>query len=112
MKRRVGTVSISLSNVRRVIYESQANNRGLDGVAIVSAIMGADDPKTVAAEFSKLFTALPAFVPQTPVRVNDVHALLSRVPHAVRRVATERPLVHSMINFVAANFAANAALCM
>jgi len=116
MDRKVGTVSIggiNLSNVQRVIYQSQGTRKGLDGVAVVSAIIGAEDPRAVAAEFTKLISALPPFanIPPAP-RPNEAAALLSEVPNIVRKVATEHPLVHSMINYVVANFAANVALSM
>ncbi|KAL2005450.1 hypothetical protein VTN00DRAFT_2661 [Thermoascus crustaceus] len=116
MDRQVGTVSIggiNLSNVQRVIYQSQATRKGLDGVAVVSAIIAAEDPKAVAAEFTKLISALPPFanIPPAP-RQDEAVALLSEVPNVVRKVATEHPLVHSMINYVVANFAANVALAI
>lgn len=112
----MGTVSIggiNHSNVQRVIYQSQSPKKGLDGVAIVSAIMAADDPQAAAEEFARLMKSPPAFaVNPRASRVNEVEALLNEVPSVVRKMVELHPLVHNMINFVVANFAANVALCM
>ncbi|BCS02594.1 bifunctional hydroxyethylthiazole kinase/thiamine-phosphate diphosphorylase [Aspergillus luchuensis] len=114
--RNVGTVSIggiNASNVQRVLYQSRAPHKALDGVAIVSAIMAADDPKAAAAEFVKLVSSPPPFVRSeavTPAR--DTSALLEQVPQVVQEVVKGHPLVHNMINYVVANFVANIALSM
>ncbi|PLB41783.1 bifunctional hydroxyethylthiazole kinase/thiamine-phosphate diphosphorylase [Aspergillus candidus] len=110
----IETVSIggiNLSNVQRVLYQSKAPEKGLNGVAIVSAIMAADDPKAAAAEFVKRIDCPPPFV-QTQVAPKGygVSAMLEEVPHVVQSVVQAHPLVHNMINFVVANFAANVAL--
>lgn len=114
MGRPVGTVSIggiNESNVQRVIYQSQGTKKGLDGVAVVSAIIAAEDPRAAASQLSKRISSLPPFasIPPTP-RENEAVLLLNDVPSIVAKVATSRPLVHNMINFVVANFAANVAL--
>ncbi|KAJ9260714.1 hypothetical protein DTO212C5_8441 [Paecilomyces variotii] len=114
MGRPVGTVSIggiNESNVQRVIYQSQGTKKGLDGVAVVSAIIAAEDPRAAASQLSKRISSLPPFasIPPTP-RENEAALLLNDVPSIVAKVATSRPLVHNMINFVVANFAANVAL--
>ncbi|KAJ5591509.1 uncharacterized protein N7459_001878 [Penicillium hispanicum] len=110
----VGTVSIggiNHSNVQRVIYQSKSPSKGLDGVAIVSGIMAADDPKASAEQFANLINTSPRFAltPQV-ARANEVEALLHEVPQVVRKMVEVHPLVHNMINFVVANFVANVAL--
>lgn len=110
---KVGTVSIggiNDSNVQRVLYQSQAK-KGLDGVAIVSAIMAADDPKVAAADFAKRINSPPGFatVPK-PMRANESDLLLGEVPQIVQKMVQSHPLVHSMINYVVANFVANVVL--
>lgn len=116
MPRRVGTVAIggiNLSNVQRVIYQSQAPLKSLDGAAIVSAIMAAENPREAAASFCKLVKQIPALATiPLPPRENEVTLLLDQVPDIVNLVATRRPLCHNMINFVVANFAANVAIAM
>ncbi|OJK03531.1 hypothetical protein ASPACDRAFT_111336 [Aspergillus aculeatus ATCC 16872] len=114
--RTVGTVSIGgikQSNVQRVLYQSRAPNKGLDGVAIVSGIMAADDPKAAAAEFVKLVASPPAFVHSEPSALaRETTALLKQVPQAIQDMVKAHPLVHNMINYVVANFVANVALSM
>ncbi|OJD11814.1 hydroxyethylthiazole kinase [Emergomyces pasteurianus Ep9510] len=114
--KKVGTVAIggiNLSNVQRVIYQSQAPLKSLDGAAIVSAIMAAKAPKEAAASFSKLVKEIPALATiPTPPRQNEVTMLLDKVPDIISTVATKRPLCHNMINFVVANFAANVAIAI
>lgn len=112
----VGTVAIggiNHSNVQRVLYQSQSPKKRLDGVAIVSAIMAADDPKAAAEELARLIKSPPPFA-LTPKasRANEAEALLQEVPHIVRKMVEVHPLVHNMINFVVANFVANVALSM
>ncbi|EAW06397.1 bifunctional hydroxyethylthiazole kinase/thiamine-phosphate diphosphorylase [Aspergillus clavatus NRRL 1] len=114
--RNVGTVAIggiSLSNVQRVLYQAKAPRKGLDGVAIVSAIVGADDPRAAAEEFVKRVNTPPTFAwePKAP-RANETSALLEEVPQIVQKMVKAHPLVHNMINYVVANFVANIALSM
>ncbi|KAA8650433.1 hypothetical protein EYZ11_011374 [Aspergillus tanneri] len=112
--RSVRTVSIggiNLSNVQRVLYQSKSQNKGLDGVAIVSAIMAADDPKAAAEAFVQHIATPPRFVRSlVPPPIRDVLALVEDVPRIVHKVVQGNPLVHNMINFVVANFVANVAL--
>jgi len=112
----VGTVSIggiNLSNVQRVLYQSQAPRKGLDGVAIVSAIMAADDPKAAAEDFAKRINAAAPFATLSKaLRADEAGSLLGEVPGFVREVVKAHPLVHNMINYVVANFVANVVLSM
>ena len=112
----VGIVAIggiNRSNVQRVIYQSTSPKKGLDGVAIVSAIMAADDPMDSAQELVQLIKTVPRFALSPSVaRANETEALSNEIPHIVRKMVEAHPLVHSMINFVVANFVANVALSM
>ncbi|PGH08982.1 hydroxyethylthiazole kinase [Blastomyces parvus] len=116
MPRKVGAVAIggiNLTNVQRVIYQSQAPLKSLDGAAIVSAIMAAESPREAAAAFCRLVKQIPASATiPVPPRDNEVTRLLDQVPHIVSLVATKRPLCHNMINYVVANFAANVAIAI
>lgn len=112
----VGTVAIggiNHSNVQRVLYQSKSPAKGLDGVAIVSAIIAAEDPKASSEKLAQLIKSAPVFAltPQ-PTRANEAEALLQDVPAIVRKMTESHPLVHNMINFVVANFVANVALSM
>ena len=114
--KRVGSVAIggiNLNNVQRVIYQSQALTKGLDGVAIVSAIMAAEEPQKAAAALAKVISKNPLFatIPPPP-RDDELGFLLDNAINVIRRVGIQGPLCHSMINYVVANFAANVALQM
>lgn len=112
----MGTVAIggiNHSNVQRVIYQSKSPKKALDGVAIVSAIVAAEDPKTSAAQFAELIKNPPRFaLASNPPRANETEALLNDVPQIIRKMVEVHPLVHNMINFVVSNFVANVALSM
>ena len=109
----VGIGGINLSNVQRVLYQGHAGKKGLDGVAIVSAIMAADDPEAAASQFKKRIEAQAPFatIPRAP-REAEGAALLGEVPGIVREVVNAHPLTHNMINYVVANFVANVILSM
>lgn len=104
---------INHSNVQRVIYQSKSPLKSLDGVAIVSAIVAADDPKASAEQFAELINSTPRFaLTANPSRANETEALLNDVPQIIRKMVEVHPLVHNMINFVVSNFVANVALSM
>ncbi|KAL2827240.1 Hydroxyethylthiazole kinase family-domain-containing protein [Aspergillus cavernicola] len=114
--RHVGTVcigGINLSNIQRVLYQSTSPSKSLDGAAVVSAIISADDPKAAAAELANAIATSPPFVKvsDTP-QVYETAALLEAVPHIVQELVQVHPLVHNMINFVVANFVANVTLAI
>lgn len=104
---------INHANVQRVLYQSQSPNKGLDGVAIVSAIVAADDPKASAEEFVKLIKSTPVFkLASKASGANTPETLVAEVHQTVRKMVEAHPLVHNMINFVVSNFVANVALSM
>lgn len=98
--------------MQRVLYQSKAPRKGLDGVAIVSAIMAADDPRAAAAEFVRRIATPPPFVAGPAAPINGLSEMLDTVPAIVQKMVQTHPLVHNMINFVVANFVANVALSM
>lgn len=115
LDRPVATVAIggiNLSNVQRVLYQSAGTAKQLDGVAVVSAIMAADDPKSGTEEFRKVMAIPPRFVTRQHIspRENEAQKLVADVPGVVQKVVNVHPIVHSMINFVVANFVANVAI--
>lgn len=118
LDRKVKTVAIggiNLSNVQRVLYQSASagQDQKLDGVAVVSAIMAAKDPKSVAEQFKQAIATPPAFVTReldTSSSSTEVNELAAAVPEVIRKVVETHPIVHSMINFVVANFVANVAI--
>ena len=113
MHARVPTVAIgglNLSNVEHVMLESKSPDKGLDGVAVVSAIMAAEDPKIAAAALRKAVdTILKTMGPKA--NENQTLAIIRKqIPDIVARLARVSPLCHNMTNLVVQNFAANVAL--
>lgn len=85
---------INSSNATAVLVESSAAPaKSLDGVAVVSALVAAEDPAAAARE---LLT----------------NVAMGRVPDVVKAVAAGTPLSHNMTNLVVQNFAANVALAV
>ncbi|MCJ1298998.1 hypothetical protein MMC08_001789 [Hypocenomyce scalaris] len=113
MDEKVATVAIggvNASNLQRVMYQSKATFKGLDGVAVVSAIVGAEDPKTASSELRRLVGKPPPFAAVNGRKVTAVKDLLAAVPGVVKHLGETTPLCHNMTNLVVQNFAANVAL--
>lgn len=75
--------------------------------------MAAEDPKFVAEQFKETIATPPAFISKSHTEgpsAADVSALAASVPEVVQKVVKFHPIVHSMINFVVANFVANVAI--
>ena len=103
---------LNKSNVQRVMFQSNAPSKRFDGVAIVSAIMAAHDPKAAATELRNLIHNVPATMSPKAKDNQNVETLLSQVPNIVKEVGAKSPLCHNMTNLVVQNFAANVALCI
>jgi len=115
MDRKVSTVAIggiNASNVQRVMYQSKSTFKGLDGIAVVSAIIAAEDPKQAAADLRRLIGNPPAFAKGIVGSRANLETLLKEVPEIVRDVGVRTPLCHNMTNLVVQNFAANVALAI
>ncbi|EMD85697.1 hypothetical protein COCC4DRAFT_207730 [Bipolaris maydis ATCC 48331] len=86
---------VNASNVQRITHQLlaptpiQPNPKTIDGVAVVSAIVGASDPKAASQSLLKLIKSPPPF----KLKVKQLG-----------------PLSHNMTNLVVQNFAANVAL--
>ena len=107
---------INASNVRRVYSDTADRNLGIDGVAVVSTIMGADDPEKAAAELVHITKRIQQdfgdhdALSSTMAKVQE--ELLQRVSSIVQDVVERTPLSHNMTNLVVQNFAANVALAV
>lgn len=117
MDEKVPTVvigGINTTSIQRVLYQSKATFKALDGVAVVSAIVGAPDPNKAASELQRLIRTPPAFatLSGTGKKCRDVKGLVDAVPAIVKKLGQVNPLCHNMTNLVVQNFAANVALCM
>ncbi|KAI0913009.1 Hydroxyethylthiazole kinase family-domain-containing protein [Ustulina deusta] len=106
---------INASNTSRVVWQSTAHGKSLDGVAVVSAIMAAADPEASARELVQLVKASPAFakgVVTAGQQDRSPQQLVHLVPEIICAVSQGKPLSHNMTNLVVQNFAANVALCV
>ena len=86
---------INATNLQRVLYQSSDNNKSLDGIAIVSAIIGAKNPKGAAQNLKRLVNTPPAFaaVPSSGYSVvKDVAGILEAVPSVIKSVNETNPL--------------------
>lgn len=104
---------INASNVSRVIWQSNAWGKSLDGVAVVSAIMAARDPEATARELLQLVMSPPAFAKATVTTAQERRSpeeFLSLAIDVIKAVDARKPLSHNMTNLVVQNFAANVAL--
>ncbi|TVY31790.1 putative thiamine biosynthetic bifunctional enzyme [Lachnellula subtilissima] len=116
--RDVRTVSIggiNASTVQRVLYQSSHPKKKLDGVAIVSAIIAARDPKQAAKDLLSLVKSPPPFAAASLAntqKATDIGTLLEKAPTIIREVGSKTPLSHNMTNLVVQNFAANVALAV
>ncbi len=103
---------INDSNVQRVLFQSKAPKKGLNGVAIVSNIMAAENPRGAATILKNLITNLPTTMSPKAQQNTDLKEMLSQVPSIVKEVGEASPLCHNMTNLVVQNFSANVALCI
>ncbi|KAL2213424.1 Hydroxyethylthiazole kinase [Sarocladium strictum] len=84
---------VNASNTAAVLAEAASPEKSLDGVAVVSAIVAADDPAAVSRDLSG-------------------QVVVARIPEVIKKVADTTPLSHNMTNLVVQNFAANVALAV
>ena len=115
MNTKIPTVAIggiNASNVQRIVFQSKSQTKGLDGVAVVSAIMAAHNPKAAASELRSLIDKVPPSMSPRAGENQSSETLLDQVPHIVKDLGLKSPLCHNMTNLVVQNFAANVALCI
>jgi thiamine-phosphate diphosphorylase/hydroxyethylthiazole kinase len=103
---------INAKNCQRVLYQTAAAEKSLDGVAVVSAIMAAKDPKTAASDLRQLVATPPPFATLITAPALSHEDIVRRIPELVKRLASKKPLCHNMTNLVVQNFAANVALAV
>lgn len=125
-EKKVKTVCIggvNASNLQRVRYQLHAPSfpsispKAIDGVAVVSAIIGAPDPKSASSHLSILSASLPPFKKHSTDPhfwhehdSDEISHILTSALRATSNVKKIGPLSHNMTNLVVQNFAANTAL--
>lgn len=108
----VGIGGINASNIKRVMLQSRASANSLSGVAVVSAIIAAENPMVTAQDLLKAIkqSILP------PIEENEysysLDSFMSKVPQVIKNLKVLRPLCHNMTNLVVQNLAANVAIAM
>ncbi|KAK3380054.1 Hydroxyethylthiazole kinase family-domain-containing protein [Lasiosphaeria ovina] len=106
---------INESNVARVLFQSAAPSKSLDGVALVSAIMAAPDPEAAAHKLLHLVKRPPHFgrpTAESPPRPVDALQIVASAADIITAIHKTTPLSHNMTNLVVQNFAANLALAV
>jgi thiamine-phosphate diphosphorylase / hydroxyethylthiazole kinase len=93
------------SNVGRVRYQStdRQTRRSIDGAAVVSALMSADNPRKAASQLKQAFQGIPIFITQPtwkPTRNLKATDLRSEIAKILTAVQQETPLVHHLTNNV------------
>ncbi|GAB1320537.1 thiamine biosynthetic bifunctional enzyme [Madurella fahalii] len=102
---------VNESNLQRILLQSGAAKKRLDGAAVVSAIMAAGDPEGAARKLLGLANGRPAFQHTGPEAL-DPKTALELVPRIIKQIHDTTPLSHNMTNLVVQNFAANVALAI
>ena len=103
---------INASNILRVRNQTEVGCKSLDGIAVVSAVIGADDPKNAASQLIDIIGKPLPSTAGTLLKTKEVGQLLAQVPTVIRELKRVVPICHNMTNLVVQNFAANVALCM
>lgn len=96
---------INASNIPRVMFRGSSFMNPLKGIAVVSAIMAAEDPEAASRQLLGLVRdaerrnrrGLPG-VGASPAGTKE--DLLQLVPQAIRAVHEKKPLTHNMTNLV------------
>ncbi|ANB12469.1 bifunctional hydroxyethylthiazole kinase/thiamine-phosphate diphosphorylase [Sugiyamaella lignohabitans] len=105
LARRIQSVAIggiNQSNAESVIKESFSAHDHLDGVAVVSCIIGAEDAFKATKQLKE--TVVEAL---DIMKSRTIRELLAATTYMVAAVAETSPFVHHMTNTVVTNFSAN-----
>lgn len=108
---------INASNAGRIFYQCRTPEKSLSGIAVISAIIGSDDPHATAKSMqealstsSELYSIVPREIDPALLSVAHRSSVLSRIPNIISRHTSTNPLSHNMTNLVVQNFAANVCL--
>ncbi|KAI8642180.1 Hydroxyethylthiazole kinase family-domain-containing protein [Parasitella parasitica] len=102
---------INAENACQVIEGSNTGKIHIDGLAIVSAIMAAEDPKVACEELLKLIRHSLSKL-GTKVNNNTVDDAIRFAVQAAKNIRDTTPMVHHITNYVVINDNANAALAV
>lgn len=88
---------INTTNAQSIVAETRGPRYGLNGIAVVSVIMGADDPKDAARQLLKLIQ--PVLPPKRVHQPLDIKSIAS-FASVIKAVHDATPLSHNMTNLV------------
>ncbi|KAI4214697.1 MAG: hypothetical protein LQ351_002770 [Letrouitia transgressa] len=106
---------LNASNIQRFFFQSQFKAKEtnncvvIDGVAVVSAIIAAEDPKAAARELQTLLKQPPPFASQGRTSTKSTDVSIENIPQVLDELSRQSPLCHNMTNLVVQNFAASVA---
>ncbi|KAL9043267.1 MAG: hypothetical protein Q9214_003542 [Letrouitia sp. 1 TL-2023] len=106
---------INASNIQRVYFQSQFKLKEfnswvtIDGVAVVSAIIAAEDPEAAARELQTLLMQPPPFANQGQTSTKQTDVFIKTIPQVLDQLSCQSPLCHNMTNLVVQNLAASVA---
>ncbi|KAJ4391845.1 isochorismatase domain-containing protein [Gnomoniopsis smithogilvyi] len=108
---------LNASNVFQVMFRGSPDVNPVDGVAVVSAIMAAENPEAASRHLFDLVVASDKLNRSPDLRsgsskIETKDDILKLVPQVIKTVHETKPLSHNMTNLVVQNFAANVALCI
>ncbi|KUI65124.1 putative thiamine biosynthetic bifunctional enzyme [Cytospora mali] len=106
---------IKASNIPQVLFRGCSQIKLLDGVAVVSAIVGAPDPEAESRRLLDLVRRTLALRQRSRSEYSAAvtkEGILRLVPGVIKAVHEQKPLSHNMTNLVVQNFAANVALAV
>ncbi|KAG1216010.1 hypothetical protein G6F35_010047 [Rhizopus arrhizus] len=101
---------ISAKNAAELLEGSQTTHDCLEGLAIVSAIMAAEDPKKTCEELKELIQK--SFKKTGIVHDHTVEETLNFAVKKAKNVRSLNPMVHHITNYVVINDNANATLAV
>ncbi|KAI8086462.1 Hydroxyethylthiazole kinase family-domain-containing protein [Halteromyces radiatus] len=103
---------INLNNAEELLLggRPKSGSYTLDGLAIVSAIIGAADPKTVCQNFTSILQSTNT--KQGLAVRNTVTHILEQWNQSIKNIHTTTPMVHHITNNVVINDNANATLAI
>jgi hypothetical protein len=93
---------VNASNVQRIIFQTQTPKKTLDGVAVVSAVIGAPDPEEAASNLLNLIkTPYPLQSDLSgEINLDSPFDVTTSVEEVVQMIHETTPLSHNITNLV------------
>lgn len=96
---------LNMSNVFQVMFRGSTPGNPVDGVAVVSAIVAAEDPELAARHLLRLVVTCDGLARSVLLgsgrsRVETAEDVLKLVPQVIKTVHEKKPLSHNMTNLV------------